>query len=335
MKRKENEESFRTTFRVGKRGKMGAKLCRGGMNKKAPEHFRSERYGNLAEKASTWLCCPAAKIIKHRPCFPVRRNGKGRQVWGRKECIGNVHRFSVCDYNYSIWPFYLLCDIFYPVAVCGSPREKSISHIEKSDCVAPSDPLLCCLSPYSQPYALNIIAEFDFSADFELTLWLTLYVGTCTVPLGGTFLGLIRWSGVRKRLYPTNALEQLAFRHKRAWFVGTTIGGWGSMEIILFDSLIIILFMYTEQTWIIYVSSPFWLLTAFIVLRNPRKQPARDLMLCEACIVLQGKYKIFNWKISSVNDCGVEKGGRKIMKTFPAMLINDTIKIYVNGERDC
>lgn len=31
------------------------------------------------------------------------------------------------------------------------------------------------LSPtLPQPYALNIIAEFDFSADFELTLWLTL-----------------------------------------------------------------------------------------------------------------------------------------------------------------
>lgn len=54
-------------------------------------------------------------------------------------------------------------------------------------------------------------------------------------------------------------------------------------------------------------------------------------MLCEACIVLEGKYKIFNWKISSVNDCGVEKGRRGIMKTFPAMLINDTIKISLMG----
>lgn len=99
------------------------------------------------------------------------------------------------------------------------------------------------LSP-TLPYALNIIAEFDFSADFELTLWLTLYVGTCAVPSGGILVGL-------------QAFEPIAFWYKRVWFVATTTGGWGSMKIIPFDSLIIILFMYNEQTWIIYVSSPF------------------------------------------------------------------------------
>lgn len=127
-------------------------------------------------------------------------------------------------------------------------RKKRLRGLERPVIVIVSSPTL------PQPYALNIIAEFDFSADFELTLWLTLYVRTCTVPLAGVSEG---WHDTVGCLCPSNALEQLAFRHKREWFVWTSAGGWGSMKIIPFDSLIIILFMYTKQIWIIYVSSPF------------------------------------------------------------------------------
>ena len=61
-----------------------------------------------ASSTPTWYFCPAAKIIKYRECFPAiypqngSRNREVGEEFDRALCVFNVHRFSVCDYNYLI-----------------------------------------------------------------------------------------------------------------------------------------------------------------------------------------------------------------------------------------